>query len=596
MTEKKDQNIEGTKLRRRAEDRLAEKRETAHHPGAGEDSLRLLHELQVHQIELEMQNEGLRQARDAVEKALEKYTDLYGFSPVGYVTLDRTGAILIVNLTGASLLGAERSRLIGRPFGHFLPAETKFYFAEFLEKVFTNQKKEVCELSLLNGKSIPHFVRIEALATASGLECRIALIDITEHTRVEESLRREKETSEALRQANTASDATNRAKSLFLANMSHELRSPMTSILAFLQLSLVEDLTPLLREYLETTLSSARSLLRILDDILDMAKIETGKLSIEDEKFSLPLCISEVVDIVAPEIHRKGLDLTFSVAEEIPQTVVGDQMRLRQILTNLIGNAIKFTKEGKVVVGVTTGAPTSDGKRDFTFTVKDTGIGIPDDKKGLLFRAFSQVDASHSRMYGGAGLGLSICREIVELMGGTISVSSEDGAGSTFSFTVPLREVTVESVSLSAAVPHPPELMIDPAGDRIPRILLAEDDPGNRKAFGALFKMTNYRHDFAEDGLEAIEMWEKGDYDLVLMDVQMPRLDGLEATRAIRAMERERGGHTPIVALSAHSFKEDKERCLAAGMDAYIAKPIDIDKFLQLIGEIITQYSKGIDC
>jgi signal transduction histidine kinase len=548
----------------------------------------------VHQIELEMQNEGLLQARDALENALEKYTDLYDFAPVGYVTLDRSGGILSVNLTGASLLGADRSRLIGLLFGRFLPAEARFRFSEFLGKVFTSHAKLACELSLLNGEHSPLFVRIEAMADTSGLECRMALIDMTEHRRVEESLRTEKETSEELRQANALSVATDRSKSLFLANMSHELRNPMTSILAFLQLSLVEDLTPVLREYLETTLRSARSLLRILDDVLDLSKIEAGKLSIEDETFSLALCVSDVVDSITPEIHRKGLDFAFSVAEEIPGTVVGDRIRLQQVLTNLIGNAVKFTEEGKVDVRVTAGTPTSDGKLEFTFDVRDTGIGIPDDKKGLLFRPFSQVDASHSRMYGGAGLGLSISRELVELMGGRISFNSQSGVGSTFSFTIPLREATSESVSLSESGPRSTEWMIDSAGKRIPRILLAEDDPDNRKAFGTLFKMNNYAHDLAENGLVAIEMWEKGDYDLVLMDVQMPQLDGFEATRAIREMERERGGHTPIVALTAHSFKEDKEKCLAAGMDAYITKPIDINKFLQLIGGIITPYSRGI--
>jgi signal transduction histidine kinase len=594
MAGEKERIIEGAELRSRAEGRLAEKRGPAVPAGTGEDAQRLLHELQVHQIELEMQNEGLLQARAAVENALEKYTDLYDFAPVAYVTLDRSGGILGVNLTGATLLGVERSRLIGLLFGRFLSAETRFRFPEFLGKVFTSRAKQACELSLVNGEHSPLIVRVVAVADTSGLECRMALIDMTEHRLVEESLRKEKEISEALRQANLVSAATDRAKSLFIANMSHELRNPMTSILAFLQLSLAEELTPLQREYLETTLRSARSLLRILDDVLDMAKIEAGQLGIEDEKFSLAICVSDVVDSITPEIQRKGLDIALSVAEGIPGTVVGDRIRLRQVLTNLIGNAVKFTEEGKVDVQVTAAAPTSGGKREFIFTVRDTGIGIPDDKKGLLFRRFSQVDPSHSRMYGGAGLGLSISREIVELMGGRISFNSQSGVGSTFSFTIPLRDVTCDSVSLSAVGPRSPEWMIDPAGERIPRILLAEDDPDNRKAFGTLFRMNNYAHDLAENGLEAIEMWEKGDYDLVLMDVQMPQLDGFEAARAIRKKERERGGHTPIVALTAHSFKEDKEKCLAAGMDAYITKPIDINKFLQLIGGIIKPYSRGI--
>ena len=362
-----------------------------------------------------------------------------------------------------------------------------------------------------------------------------------------------------------------------------------------LQFALEEDLAPAPREYLETTLSSARSLLRILNDILDMAKIEAGKLTIEEKPFSPQMCLTEAVDIITPEARRKGLDFAISVAEEVPDTVVGDQVRLRQVLINLIGNAVKFTEGGKVVVRVTAGT-TSDGKREFTFAVTDTGIGIPDDKKELLFQAFSQVDASHSRRYGGTGLGLAICREIVELMGGAIFFESEEGVGSTFSFTIPLGEARLESDALTAAEPLSPETTTTAtAGDKIPRLLLAEDDPTIRQVLGSMLKLaTNYNFDFAEDGLKAVEMWEKGEYDLVLMDVQMPRLNGFEATRAIREKERERGGHTPIVAMTAHARKEDEERCLAAGMDAYISKPIDFKKSLQLIGDIIKQKSSGV--
>jgi PAS domain S-box-containing protein len=585
MARKNDQVLDGAELRSRAEEHLAEKNGTAHSSETGEYPLRLLHELQVHQIELEMQNEGLLQTREALEEALERYTDLYDFSPVGYVTLDRSGAILSVNLTGAGLLGVERSRLIGRNFENFLPEENRFQFFEFLGRVFASQTNQACELSLPKAGHLPLFVQVEALVAASGQECRIALIDKTEHKRVVESLRREKASSDALRQAKEAAEMTDQAKSIFLANMSHELRTPMTSILAMLQLTLAEELSPLLREYQETSLNSARSLLRILDNILDMAKIEAGKLSIEEGPFSITECVFGVVDSITPDVHRKGLDINLSVADEIPATVVGDQMRLRQVLTNLIGNAVKFTEVGKVVVKVVSGATTPDGKQEFTFSVADTGIGICDDKKELLFRAFSQVDASHSRTHGGSGLGLSICRNIVELMGGTISFTSEYGTGSTYSFTLPLRVVELEN----AAVIISPDCKPASGEGRGPRILLAEDDPGNRKAFAALFRMSNIKYEIAADGLEAIKLWEKGDFDLVLMDVQMPGLDGLEATRAIREIERERGCHTSIVALTANAFKDDKEKCLAAGMDGYITKPIDIDRLLLLIRGIINQ-------
>jgi CheY-like chemotaxis protein len=289
-------------------------------------------------------------------------------------------------------------------------------------------------------------------------------------------------------------------------------------------------------------------------------------------------------------VRRKGLDFALSVADEAPETVVGDELRLRQVLLNLIGNAVKFTEGGKVVVRVTAGETISDGRREFTFAVTDTGIGIPNDKKELLFRAFSQVDNSHTRSYGGTGLGLAISREIMELMGGTISFESEEEVGSTFSFTIPLREARLESDTLSVAESQSTKTTI-PAleEERIPRLLHAEDDPVIRLVLGLMLQQAKYNIDIAEDGLKAVEMWEKGEYDLVLMDVQMPRLNGLEATRAIREKERECGGHTPIVAVTAHASKEDEDRCLAAGMDAFVSKPIDFKACLQLIEETLKE-------
>src|SRR6185369_15481032 len=266
----------------------------------------------------------------------------------------------------------------------------------------------------------------------------------------------------------------------------------MAGILGMLQIALRENLAPAPREYLETALISARSLLRILNDVLEMARIAAGKLNIEEKPFSPRGCITEAVDIITPELRRKGLDLAVSGAEEVPETAVGDHVRLRQVLINLIGNAVKFTEGGKVAVQVSAGRMTPDGKREFTFAVTDSGIGIPDDKKYLLFQIFSQVDASHSRSYGGTGLGLAICREIVELMGGTIGFESQEEVGSTFSFTIPLGEAGIENDAPTAATPPSPETMTAPEGERIPHLLLAEDDPNNRKALGLMLKWANY--------------------------------------------------------------------------------------------------------
>jgi PAS domain S-box-containing protein len=645
LPEKKEHQTDSAELRSRAEKRLGESSVTASPSGSVEDQLKLLHELQVHRIELEMQNSELRQARSEMETVLEKYTDLYDFAPVGYVTLDRNGDIRAANLTSSSLLGIERSRLIGKRFGHLVSNRARSVFADFLEKVFTSRAKETCEVALLKQGNSELFVQIDGYAVESGEECRIALIDISERKRAMEALRLAKEVAEVLRLANEtaeelrltnetaetlrltneaaealrlaqeaaevlrqakeaatelrltkeSAEAAARTKDLFFTNMSHELRTPMAGILGMLQIAIREDLAPAPREYVETALNSARSLLHILNDILDMAKFEAGALHFEEQPFSLQGCLTEAIDIVSIEVHRKGIDFAFSVADEIPETMIGDHMRLRQILLNLIGNAVKFTEVGKVELRATSGGINSDGKRELTFAVTDTGIGIPDDKKKLLFQTFSQVDASHSRVYGGTGLGLAICREIVEQMGGTISFESEEGVGSTFSFTVPLGEAGLESDAPDAAESPSHETMTVPEGEGIPHLLLAEDDPNNRKALGLLLQWANFRIDFAENGLQAVEMWEQGEYELVLMDIQMPHMNGFEATRTIREKERERGGHTPIVAMTAHAFKEDEERCLAGGMDYYISKPIDINKCVRLIRQIIGPKPCGVN-
>ena len=557
--------------------------------------LRLHHELQVHQIELETQNVQMRQTRGELECSLEECTDLYDYAPVGYVTLDRGGAITRVNFTGAGLLGAARSWLIGRRFDLLVSEESRRSFAAFLAKVFICPTHESCEVTFPREGRPALWAQLEGAVVASGQECRIVLIDVTERRHSDEVMRQAKETAEALRQAKETAEATALAKSEFLINMSHELRTPMTGILGMLQLTLQEELAPMTREYLETTLSSACSLLRILNDILDMSKSEAGKLTLREEPFSPRWCVSETVDVITPEVRRKALDFEVLVAQEVPDVLLGDQVRLRQVLTNLIGNAVKFTEKGGIALRVTAGAQRKDGKLELTFAVSDTGIGIPEEKRELLFRAFSQVDASYSRSYGGTGLGLAISKKLVALMGGTISLASEEGAGSTFSFTVPLGDAGGASQTLPAAGPALPEAVAAVRGGGwIARILLVEDDATIRQMLGRLLKLAGYEVDCAEDGRFALEMWERGAYDLVLMDIQMPRLDGFETTRIIREKERETGAHIPIVAVTAHARKEDELTCLAADMDAYISKPIDFNKSLQLIADLLRKRSGSL--
>lgn len=397
---------------------------------------------------------------------------------------------------------------------------------------------------------------------------------------------------EELLKTRNAAETANLAKSQFLANMSHELRTPMNGILGSLQFILngyAGSLEAKQQELLTKANKSAHSLMRIITDILDLSKIDAGKLSIEYKPFSLRECVSETIELFSIEAHAKEIGLSFSFADDVPLAAIGDSVRLRQVLANLIGNAVKFTMQGNVHVEVVAGDKASDGRRRITFITSDTGIGIPDDKKHLLFRPFAQVDESDTRRYGGTGLGLAISAKIVETMGGAIFFASEEGRGSTFSFSLSLREAEpVESglkpgpLSSAAAAPPIP-------GHDLPklRILVAEDDLLAADLIRCTLEFNGLKMDLARTGREAVEMWEKGQYDLIIMDVQMPQMDGIAASRMIREKERSSGDHVFILAMTAHAFAEDQQRCLAAGMDGYLTKPFDLETGMKVIMEIL---------
>ena len=349
-----------------------------------------------------------------------------------------------------------------------------------------------------------------------------------------------------------------------------------------IQLALTGELDPEQREYLDLALVSGFTLVGILNDILDLSKIEAEMVTLTREPFSLRGCIAEVEAVLLPEALRKGIQLTVVAEHDLPESVVGDAIRLRQILTNLMGNAVKFTNQGKVLLRV------NSGSGGITFTVIDSGIGIPADKIHLLFRPFSQVDDSTTRAFGGTGLGLAISQELALLMGGAITCDSREGGGSSFTFTLPLQVPKGAVAQTGRGVPPVSETSgsFVPAG-KIPRVLIVEDDPTNRDVMRLALQRRELEGECAENGAQALEMWEQGKFDLIIMDLQMPVMDGIEATMIIRERELLRGGRTPILAITAHAYDEDVARCLAAGMDDCLAKPVNLRTMMETIARLL---------
>lgn len=386
-----------------------------------------------------------------------------------------------------------------------------------------------------------------------------------------------------------AAEAASVAKTQFLANMSHELRTPMNAILGMTDLALGEPLPPTVRDYLETARESAGLLLEFLNDILDLSRLEAGRFDLESTVFSMHKAVEQVVKTLRVRAREKGLGLICDLPSRVPDLLIGDPLRFRQILLNLVDNAIKFTHSGRVTVKADI-LDLTEEMATLSFSVSDTGIGIAPEDQGRIFLAFTQADASTTRTYGGSGLGLTIVRRLVELMDGQIRVESQLNQGSTFHFTIRLKVPQLKETTEGQAA----KFMPCPTPQRALRILLAEDTRTNQKLAEYILTRRGHIVEIARDGRQALERIEKNAFDVVLMDVQMPVMDGFQATAAIRSLADPAKADVPIIAMTAHALKEDADRCLAAGMDAYVSKPIEADELIELV-EFLGETNAGVE-
>ena len=547
----------------------------------------MLHELRVHQIELEMQNEELRRTQVQLEAARANYFDLYDLAPVGYCTVNGPGLIQQTNLTAALLLGMDRGTLVKQPLSRFIfKADQDIYYL-CRRQLMETGAPQACELRMVqhDGTQIWVHLVITAAQDDSGAPLlRMALTDVTQSTlatmAMQESETRYRALSEALQARNAdlesarvVADKANRAKSDFLSSMSHELRTPLSAILGFAQLieSGTPPPTPSQQQSLNQILKAGWYLLELINEVLDLAQVESGKLLLSLETVSLTEVVRECQTMIEPQAQKCGIRVNFSRLE-IPYFVKADWTRLKQVLINLLSNAIKYNrKDGTVTVDCTVSTP---GR--IRICVKDTGEGLAPDKLTQLFQPFNRLGKESSAKEG-TGIGLVVCKRLVELMGGTIGVESTVGVGS--AFWIELNLTTERQPDAEPTAVAPAQIQADA---QVRTLLYVEDNLANLMLVEDIIaRRPDLRLLSATDGNRGIEIARAAQPDIILMDINLPDINGVEVLKILRADPATR--HIPVVALSANAMLHDIEKGLAAGFFRYLTKPIKINEFMDTL-------------